>query len=289
MAATAVEQQQYRRLASELAKRFGEDAAQRDKEGGTPKEQRDWIRESGLLKLLIPREYGGDGGQWSDVLGVVREFARTDAALAHVYGYHFLCLVAPHLAGSESQKAYFYETTAKHNYFWGNSSNPLEKSIVGQRLEDGAILVNGSKSFSSGSPDSDLLAISWNDSASGEYYEGIIPTSRTGVTVHDDWDNMGQRQTGSGTVSFESVRVEPDEILETPYGGQTVFSTLIPQLSQSILASIFIGSAAGALDEAKYYTKTKSRPWYTSGLDEASAEPSTISHCGWPINPRLVS
>ncbi|WP_435166375.1 acyl-CoA dehydrogenase family protein [Paenibacillus glycanilyticus] len=269
----------YLTAARELADRFREDAAERDKEGGTPKLQRDWIRESGLLKLLIPAEYGGYGGQWSDVLGVVREFARTDAALAHVYGYHFLCLIAPHLAGTEEQKRYFYEVTATNDYFWGNSSNPLQKTIIGEKSEDG-VIVNGSKGFSSGSPDSDLLAISWNDSVTGDYYEGIIPSGREGVEIIDDWDNMGQRQTGSGTVKFHNVRVEPHEILETPYAGQTVFSTLVPQLSQSILASIFIGSAAGALEEAKAYTLEHARPWYTSGLERASEEPSTLSRYG---------
>ncbi|OBZ09437.1 acyl-CoA dehydrogenase family protein [Bacillus sp. FJAT-26390] len=269
----------YLTVAAELAERFREDAVQRDKEGGTPKIQRDWIRESGLLKLLIPEEYGGDGGRWSDVLKVVREFSRSDAALAHLYGYHFLCMVAPHLAGTEEQKRYFYELTARHHYFWGNSSNPLEKSIIGKHTTRG-VVVNGSKSFSSGSPDSDLLAISWNDEETGEYYEGIIPTSREGVRIVDDWDNMGQRQTGSGTVVFANVWVKPNEILERPYSGQTVFSTIIPLLSQSILASIFIGSAAGALEEARAYTKTHAKPWYTSGVEQASAEPSTIARYG---------
>lgn len=271
--------QDYLVVARELADRFREDAAERDKEGGTPKLQRDWIRESGLLKLLIPTEYGGHGGQWSDVLRVVREFARTDAALAHVYGYHFLCLIAPHLAGTGEQKRYFYEITAANNYFWGNSSNPLQKTIIGERSGN-SVKVNGSKGFSSGSPDSDLLAISWNDSVTGDYYEGIIPSGRTGVEIIDDWDNMGQRQTGSGTVRFHDVRVEPHEILETPYAGQTVFSTLVPQLSQSILASIFIGSAAGALEEARAYTLEHARPWYTSGLERAAEEPSALSRYG---------
>lgn len=265
--------------AAELAERFRHDAAWRDKKGGTPKAQRDWIRESGLLKLLIPESYGGDGLPWSAVLRVVREFARTDAALAHLYGYHFLCLVAPHLAGTEEQKRHFYEQTAANHFFWGNSSNPLDKGIIGKRTNDG-VIVNGSKSFSSGSPDSDILAISWHDSESGEYYEGIIPTSREGVNVHDDWEAMGQRQTGSGTVSFHNVKLENFEILETPYAGTTVFSTLIPILSQSILSSIFIGSALGALEEARWYTTTQSRAWYRSSVTKASEEPSTLSRYG---------
>ncbi|GMA49863.1 FMNH2-dependent monooxygenase [Alicyclobacillus contaminans] len=210
---------------------------------------------------------------------MVREFARTDAALAHLYGYHFLSLSAVHLAGSEEQKRRYYEETVKHNYFWGNSVNPLDDRTIGERTE-GGVIVNGAKSFSSGSPDSDMLVISWRDRETGEFYKGMVPTRRLGVQVHDDWDCMGQRQTGSGTVSFHNLRLEDEEILVRPYAQDTAFSTLTPILSQSILASVFVGSAIGALEAARNYTTTKARAWYRSGVSSAAEEPSTQSRYG---------
>ncbi|WP_067935615.1 acyl-CoA dehydrogenase family protein [Alicyclobacillus kakegawensis] len=269
----------YMEKAARLARRFREDAVERDKVGGTPKEQRDWIRESGLLKLLIPRSYGGFGLPWSAVLRVVREFARTDAALAHVYGYHFLSLSSVHLAGTEEQQRYYYTETAKYNYFWGNSVNPLDNRTFGERTCDG-VIVNGRKSFSSGSPDSDMLVIAWKDQETRELRKGIVPTDRPGVIVHDDWDCMGQRQTGSGTVSFHNLKLHSSEILERAYMEDNAFSTLTPILSQSILASVFVGSALGALEEARQYTKTEARAWYRSGVENASDEPSTLSRYG---------
>lgn len=265
--------------AARLAEWFRTDAAERDRLGGTPKAQRDALRSSGLLRLLIPKEYGGDGEPWSQVLRVTRILAAADPSLAHLYGYHFLCLVAPHLAGTEWQKRHYYTETAARNWFWGNSSNPLDRGIVGVR-EGKRVIVNGAKSFSSGSPDSDILAISWHDSETGNYYEGIVPTSRRGIVVKDDWDAIGQRQTGSGTVAFDRVVVEEHEILETPYAGHTVFSTIVPILSQSILGSIFAGICEGALDAARSYTRTRSRPWYTSVAERAEEEPSTLRQYG---------
>lgn len=279
MSTTLTESNIYLEKAKLLAEEFAKDAAERDKQGGTPKIQRDKIRESGLLKLLIPKEYGGEGQPWSLVLEVVREFAKTDAALAHLYGYHFLCLAGPYLAGSPDQIRHYFTETARHDYFWGNSSNPLDKGIIGTRDGD-QVIVNGSKSFSSGSPDSDLLIISWNDAETGDYYEGVLPTSRQGVHVHDDWDNIGQRQTGSGTVSFDHVTLNEQEILPTPYAAENVFSTIIPIISQSILTNIFIGSALGAIEEAKKYTLKRSRAWYTSGYDKAAQDPWIISRYG---------
>ncbi|WP_328702683.1 acyl-CoA dehydrogenase family protein [Alicyclobacillus suci] len=269
----------YLQTAIALAERFQTDAVERDKQGGTPKQQRDWIRESGLLKLLIPTEYGGDGMPWSAVLRVIREFARTDAALGHLYGYHFLSLSAVHLAGTPDQKRHYYEETAKHHYFWGNSVNPLDDRTIGERTDDG-VIVNGQKSFSSGSPDSDILLLSWNDKETGELYKGMVPINRPGVQVHDDWDCIGQRQTGSGTVSYHDVRLYDSEILVRPYEVDNVFATLTPILSQSILASVFVGSARGALEAAKEYTSTYSRAWYRSGVSHATEEPSTLRRYG---------
>src|SRR5690606_13666632 len=47
--------------AERLAAAFAETAVERDKAGGTAKAERDRLRESGLLNLIIPTEYGGYG------------------------------------------------------------------------------------------------------------------------------------------------------------------------------------------------------------------------------------
>ncbi|MDR7242697.1 hypothetical protein [Priestia megaterium] len=44
-----------------LAAEFKKTAIQRDKKGGNPRWERDLIRKSGLLNLLIPKRLGGMG------------------------------------------------------------------------------------------------------------------------------------------------------------------------------------------------------------------------------------
>lgn len=63
MTATTVKEEIYLDQAKKLSVSFAKDAAQGDKEGGTPKQQKDAIRQSGLLNLLIPQKYGGEGGK----------------------------------------------------------------------------------------------------------------------------------------------------------------------------------------------------------------------------------
>src|SRR4051794_20440811 len=75
-------------IADAIALRFAETAAERDRLGGTPKAERDQLRQSGLLRLSIPRPLGGEGAEPGTVLAVVRRIARVDPSLAHVFGFH---------------------------------------------------------------------------------------------------------------------------------------------------------------------------------------------------------
>jgi alkylation response protein AidB-like acyl-CoA dehydrogenase len=250
-----------------LALEFAKDASERDKAGGTAKRQRDLLRESGLLHILTPTKYGGAGQSWSLALQIVRELAKVDAAVAHLYGYHLFHLVFPELAGTEEQSEYYYTETVSNNWFWANSSNPTQHTLIGKESGDHFIL-NGFKAFSTGSMDSDRLVISWVENAGDEEaFIAVIPTKQIGLTVNGDWDGFGQRQTDSGSVQFENVVVKKDEILTNT---KTPFATLGAALSQIILANVFVGSAKGALDEAKEYTSNKSSAWYLTDYEKAT-------------------
>lgn len=97
--------------------------------------------------------------------------------------------------------------------------------------------------------------------------------------VNDDWDNMGQRQTDSGSVTFSNVLIEKDEILLPSADGNT-FKTIRSCLTQITFANIYLGIAQGAFEAAKEYTTTKTRPWLTSGVDSATQDPYILHHYG---------
>ncbi|MCB5187476.1 acyl-CoA dehydrogenase family protein [Methylobacillus caricis] len=265
--------------ASRLATEFAKTAVERDQAGGTPKAERNAIRESGLLSLMIPQSLGGLGQGWQPTLEIVREFARVDSSIAQVFGFQHLMLATVRLFGTEAQWKPWFRQTAVNNWFWGNALNPLDLR-TSSSIEDGAREFHGKKSFCSGATDSDMLIASALDAETGKLLIAAIPTARKGITLHHDWDNIGQRQTDSGSADFEHVRVEADELLLDPGPLSTPFACLRPLIAQLIFSNIYLGIAQGALAEARQYTLRQSRVWSGSLASDIQAEPYTLLHYG---------
>jgi alkylation response protein AidB-like acyl-CoA dehydrogenase len=253
-------------------------ATERDQRGGTAKAERDMLRASGLLGLSTPAALGGLGANWQQTLDVVRQFARVDSSLAHLFAFHHLLLATTQLFGQRAQWQPWVEQTLAQRWFWGNALNPLDKSTRAEKREDGYVF-NGRKSFCSGASDSDMLLASALDT-SGRLLIGVVPTARAGITVLNDWDNMGQRQTDSGTVLFEQVEVQHSELLTDPGPLSTPYACLRPLLAQLILAHIYQGLGEGALAEARQFTLQQGRPWTASSAASASQDPYVLAHYG---------
>lgn len=238
--------------AAALRERLAGDAAARDRAGGRPLEQIRLMKERRLLALLLPRELGGEGEPWSTALRITRLLSQVDASVGHLYGYHHVSLVGLVLRNVPDRTEPLWRRSASQQWFWGNTVNSFSRSLFGKRDGDGFI-VDGYRPFTSGSHVADYLSIAWEDAVSGERYAAAIPADREGLVIEDDWDGIGQRQTGSGRVSFHGVRVHESEVLGAPApldptrAPAEPWRTLTPLLQQSVLLNVFVGSAQGTL------------------------------------------
>lgn len=255
-------------------------ASERDKEGGTAKKERDFLRGSGLLRLTAPITYGGYDKSWSTILQITRELAKVDSSIAHLFGYHFLCLASVELYGTVDQVTHFMKETTANDYFWGNAFNPLDTHVHAIKTLDGW-RINGRKSFCSGASDSDRLLISAQKEDDSGVLIAVIPSNRLGILIENDWDSFGQRQTDSGSVTFDNVEVQQSEVLEAYEANEAnLFATVRTHIAQSILIHVLLGTAEGAFDAAKHYTKTETRPWVTSHVAASTEDPYHIYHYG---------
>ena len=263
-------------VAQQLAEQFAQTAAERDKTGGNPKYERDLIRQSGLLGLSIPAQYGGQGADWKTIFQTIRTIAQVDSSLAHVYGFHHLLIATVQLFSQPEQYAKWFEDTAKNNLFWGNTLNPLDQRTTATQISENEYIFQGDKSFCSGSIDSDILLCSGFNEA-GKLLIGVIPTARQGVSFLGDWNNMGQRQTDSGTSHFEQVKISKNELLLNPGPLSTPYSSVRPLIAQLIFVHLFLGVAEGAFEVAKETVQSQ-KAWSKSLAENAVNDPFTQKH-----------
>ncbi|MFT4002230.1 MAG: acyl-CoA dehydrogenase family protein [Rhizobium sp.] len=256
----------------DLCRFLHQDAIERDLAGGSPTVQIVALKRAGLLAVHLPKTFGGLDLSWENILRDVREFAKTDGSVAHLYGYHYLQLATILIKGTEAQKSSLLARTRDEELFWANSGNVAARSSIGRRVE-GGFIVSGSRPFSSGSHVADDLIVGF-ETTDGALVQAAIPATREGIVVEGDWDGIGQRQTGSGTVTYNDVLVHDEEMLGQNRTPDDVHAfSLISLLSLAVVMNVFAGSAIGALEEARRYTKEKSRPFLHSGLEKSTDDP----------------
>jgi alkylation response protein AidB-like acyl-CoA dehydrogenase len=281
-------------VARELAAGWRDGLAERDRDGGPASREKENLRRSGLLSLAVPEEYGGWGADWPTVFAVIREIAKVDGSLGHLYGYHLVCAAFVELLGSPDQRDATYRRVVEGSWT-GNASSENNSHILDWKVratprEDGGYVLDGTKHFCSGALGSDLLlvfGVAQDDDAperSG-IITAVIPTDREGVRPNNDWNALGMRRTDSGTTDFHQVEVLPHEVLGAPNSVITEFFTfgrasLFGPLVQLIFSNVYVGIATGALESARDYTLAHARPWTPAGVTEATQDPYVVRTFG---------
>ncbi|MFD4408213.1 SfnB family sulfur acquisition oxidoreductase [Streptomyces sp. NPDC058476] len=269
-------------VAAALADEFRAGASERDAERRLPREELERLTASGLLAVTVPAEYGGADVRQETLAEIFRLLAAADASLAQIPQNHFVYVNVIRRQGSLGQQEFFFKEVLAGRRFGNAQSEAGTRHVqdVRTRLEprpDGSYLLTGVKHYSTGALFADwipVLARADDDNLNVAY----VPRDADGVTVVDDWDGMGQRTTASGTVRLDAVRVPADRVV--PHHLTFQGPQLHGAVAQLLHAAIDAGIAAGALAEAVEFVRTKSRPWFESGVDTAAEDPLLIQRFG---------
>ncbi|MBW4565598.1 MAG: acyl-CoA dehydrogenase family protein [Mojavia pulchra JT2-VF2] len=267
-------------IGHQLAQELAKTAAERDRTGGSrPIHEIEQLRQSGLLNLVIPTIYGGLGEtSWVNIFGLIREFAKADGSIGQLFGNH-TTIVSSLSTSNPTQVEQLYLDTVQHNWFWANAANALDPRLVATPTKHGWQF-DGIKRFATGASLSDRMIVSALSADSKQPVIAVVPSDRPGIRFNEDWDNMGQRQTDSGSVTFEQVLVTPDEILTSIYPSDSPIATLLNVSKQLNQVNIYLGIVQGAFATAREYTTTRTRPWITSGVEQAILDPYILHHYG---------
>ncbi|WDT58920.1 acyl-CoA dehydrogenase family protein [Streptomyces sp. G7(2002)] len=267
--------------ATEVAAVLATDAAARDRAGATPYDEVRLLKDSGLVTLLGPVGHGGGGQDWPTAYRVIREVSKADGSIGQLLGYHYLWNWAARLVGTREQWEAVEAEAARQRWFFGGAVNPRDKDVV-VRDEGGTLVFSGRKSFSTGSKVSDVTVLEGVLESTDSHVFAIVPSDSDGLTFHGDWDNIGQRLTESGSVTLDGVRVPWSAAagyVDKEFRPR-VYNTLNVPTIQLVFAHFYLGIAAGALETAAVYTRTKARSWLHGGHERAADEPYVIDTYG---------
>ncbi|WNZ27001.1 monooxygenase [Leptolyngbya sp. NK1-12] len=269
----------YQQIAADLSDELAASAVERDLRAGAPDEEIRRLRETGLLPLVVPKSYGGGGATWAEALKIVQELAKADGSVGQLYGNHLNLTTLAEVAGTPAQAERYYRETVERNLFWANAINTRDERLK-LTPEGDHYRVNGIKSFGTGVTEADYRVFSAVQEGVELPPIFVIPRDREGLVYNDDWDNFGQRRTASGSFTFNNVYVVADEVLGPPPDPDGAFATFLGIVAQLTKTYVYLGIAEGALEAAKHYTITQTRPWITSGVDSATKDPYILYHYG---------
>lgn len=264
-------------LATALATEFATTAVERERQGILPVAELKQLRETGLVNLLIPREFGGEGGSFPDAVRVIVELAKGDASIAALLGFHYYLTMVPRQFDFAGDAEAIQRKSAENRWLWANVHQPREAEFVATPMGDGGYRINGTKRWATGVTLADVTTVIAQQPGRGELLFALIPTDREGLRFRDDWDNLGLRLAETVTVDFADVAVHPDEVIRATDGApQLGFPPFYQAFAGAIYGAIYVGSTWAALQRARDYVLERPKARAVSGVEKASQDPLAL-------------
>jgi alkylation response protein AidB-like acyl-CoA dehydrogenase len=250
-------------IAEELSTELAVRAAEHDRDGTYPFEAIDALKAAGYFAAPIPVELGGLGvSSAHDLVVAASRLARGDASVAIGVNMHLVAVqnmerrrqVAA-AAGAERRAqgyAASLEQIAQDGVVLAAAISERGQDLtrpgtVATRTESGW-RIDGRKLFCTMSPAAtDLyVAVTYADGDGAERYAyAMVPTAARGVIVHDDWNALGMRASGSNSISFEGV-----DLPESAVRGGFRAGDPLPYMERNLVAGLFHAAASLGIAES---------------------------------------
>lgn len=263
----------WKQVAHQVADRLQETLPARDRANQHPFAEIDWLRQRGLLKLAVPKSLGGGGADLVQALEISRIIAAADGSIGQLIAYHYSNGVWSYIPGNRAQWELIARGIVEQGWFQSSISNPRDPRLTLEFAGDD-LYVSGRRTFATGAAVSQVMTIAvWVDDKLVQYQ---VTADQPGIRFNDDWDNLGQRLTASGTLDFNRLHLRKSDQLTglTDHPESAVLrNALRNQFSQRIFVHFYLGIAEGALTRAASYFRDNVRPWPESGVDTALDDP----------------
>jgi butyryl-CoA dehydrogenase len=241
-------------------------AAERDRTGEFPAENLKKMGELGLMGMMIPPEYGGEGADTVSYVLALSEIAYSCASTAVVMSVHNSIVCESILRfGSDEQKQQYLPklVSAEHIGAFALTEPQAGSDPVGQTTtavrEGDFYILNGSKRFITTGMNSDLVIVTAKTDESLRHAgisALIVPKGTPGLVVGHMEDKMGLKASDTTDLIFENCRVPAKNILANEGDGFKVAMKALDGGRIGIAAQS-LGVARAALDAAVKYAKKR--------------------------------
>ena len=264
-------------IAADLGRnRFAARAGAVDRDAVFPFANYDDMRDAGLLRICVPKKYGGWGADFTTYVMVAAEIGRHCGATALTYNMHVcstiwsgfiaddLDMSAEERSEHEHIRALHYKRIVEEGRIYSQPFSEGGAAAAGKapwgtlaKKVDGGYIVNGKKIFASLAGAADYYGILCTlDKPGATQRDSLylaVQRDAPGVTVSGDWDPLGMRGTVSRNLIFKDVFVPEVERL-MPEGMYAQAAMRWPHMFAT-LSPTYMGIAQGAYDFTVQYLR----------------------------------
>lgn len=267
-------------IAKQFAEQFKKTAVERDSKRILPSTEINALSQSGLWAITVPKQYGGAEVSSHTVAKVIAVLSGADGSIGQIPQNHFYALEVLRNTGTEAQKQRLYSEVLNGTRFGNALAEFKTKTSTHKqtniRPHENGYLIQGEKFYCTGSLFAHRIPTLVLDDAGREYL-AFVKSGSQGLKLVDDWSGFGQKTTGSGTVKFDQVFVDADDVI--PFDTAFLQPTLVGPFAQIMHASIEVGIARAAFEESLQRVH-QARPWIDSNVETANQDPLTIYELG---------
>lgn len=224
--------------------------------------------ETGVLGMIVPKEFGGQGSDYLSYIIAIEEMARIDSSMAATLAAHNSLGIGPILEfGTQEQKETFLPAFCTGEKLWAFGLTEENAGSDAQGVETTAVitgnefLVNGSKKYitngtSEISAGMTILAITGEAGGRKEMTAILIEKEREGFIRETIKNKLVWRAADNGILYFNDCLVPLENQLgERGKGFKIMLKTL--DSGRLSIAAIGLGLAQGAYEIALAYSKQR--------------------------------
>jgi alkylation response protein AidB-like acyl-CoA dehydrogenase len=224
--------------------------------------------ELGLLGMPVPARYGGLGASATTIAGALEGlgYGCSDNGLIFSLNAHMWACELPIVHfGTEEQKDRWLpglcdgSLIAAHGMTEPESGSDAFALRTTAKPVDGGWLLNGSKTFVTNAPDSDLLIVfATTDASLG--FAGLcaflLERGAPGLEIGPPLSKMGLRTSHMGELFLNDCLVSADGLLGEPGGGMAIFNSSM-RWERSLILAAAVGTMRRQLERCVAYARER--------------------------------